>query len=413
MRSFHAPLPGEQHRITVRRTFVEVEEDELDDEDDISDVHMPWTRAQTDPVKVTVDRDLAGTFTPNSDFERAQTDPVKIDLMNKDAGSFPLPHYTSWCAGVANQAGGNPPFLPTRSPEGLPQPPAGTADQAFLLASSQLGAPYPPAAHGTAAEAPIASTTSSDASHLGFDITPMQLKALQEDPELAHVFHDIKRNRMEAALKHYQDEDLMLKISRKLCGTTPGQPPLLPFAPKPSSIVEETMRGKQAQHGSGPAPVLPNLAAPQLTPVPAGPVNRKHIEEAATPGTDAKARPGGKPEAGPPAAAPAHALDKNDQNQELQRFFTLREAVRDCRPLAAYTREGTTLLLAGGKTDGGLEADLLMYAAPDECSFNALVAQDWQKQVEKHGLRPMGPIDGSTLMSRRTPSKDVIVFREG
>ena len=37
-----------------------------------------------------------------------------------------------------------------------------------------------------------------------------QVKSLEADPELAAIFEDIKKNGMEAAMKYYQDEELML-----------------------------------------------------------------------------------------------------------------------------------------------------------------------------------------------------------
>lgn len=43
-------------------------------------------------------------------------------------------------------------------------------------------------------------------------------KALEADPELAPIFEDIKKNGMEALMKYYQDEELMLKISSKMGG---------------------------------------------------------------------------------------------------------------------------------------------------------------------------------------------------
>jgi len=45
-----------------------------------------------------------------------------------------------------------------------------------------------------------------------------KLKALDNDPELTKVFEDIKKNGLEAAMKYYQDEELMLKISQKMGG---------------------------------------------------------------------------------------------------------------------------------------------------------------------------------------------------
>jgi hypothetical protein len=82
----------------------------------------------------------------------------------------------------------------------------------------------------------------------------------------------------------------------------------------------------------------------------------------------------------------------------------------DPRMIAEWASEsvverGTPLLLAGGNTKWVLDD---LYAAQDENSFNALVARHWQKQAEKYalhdaeGLRPMRPIAGSTLMSRRS-----------
>merc|ERR1712060_845412 len=45
-----------------------------------------------------------------------------------------------------------------------------------------------------------------------------RLRQLEQDPELAFLFQDIKNNGIEAAMTHCQDEELMLKISRKLGG---------------------------------------------------------------------------------------------------------------------------------------------------------------------------------------------------
>mmetsp|Transcript_69992 Transcript_69992/g.130865 ORF Transcript_69992/g.130865 Transcript_69992/m.130865 type:complete len:272 (-) Transcript_69992:129-944(-) len=45
-----------------------------------------------------------------------------------------------------------------------------------------------------------------------------KMEALSKDPELASIFEDIKKNGMEAALKHVSDEELMLKFSQKMGG---------------------------------------------------------------------------------------------------------------------------------------------------------------------------------------------------
>lgn len=45
-----------------------------------------------------------------------------------------------------------------------------------------------------------------------------RLKGLETDPELAHIFEDIKKNGLEAAMKHCNDDELMLKFSQKMGG---------------------------------------------------------------------------------------------------------------------------------------------------------------------------------------------------
>eukprot|EP00440_Ansanella_granifera_P023184 gb/GFBE01025177.1/.p1 GENE.gb/GFBE01025177.1/~~gb/GFBE01025177.1/.p1 ORF type:complete len:268 (+),score=97.02 gb/GFBE01025177.1/:1-804(+) len=59
--------------------------------------------------------------------------------------------------------------------------------------------------------------------------TPVQerVKALEHDAELGPIFEDIKKNGMEAAMKYYQDEELMLKISQKMGGLPSELQPVL------------------------------------------------------------------------------------------------------------------------------------------------------------------------------------------
>jgi hypothetical protein len=45
-----------------------------------------------------------------------------------------------------------------------------------------------------------------------------RMKSLKEDPELKPIFEDIEKNGLEAALKHANNEELMLKISRAMGG---------------------------------------------------------------------------------------------------------------------------------------------------------------------------------------------------
>eukprot|EP00441_Pelagodinium_beii_P019736 CAMPEP_0197653592 /NCGR_PEP_ID=MMETSP1338-20131121/36306_1 /TAXON_ID=43686 ORGANISM="Pelagodinium beii, Strain RCC1491" /NCGR_SAMPLE_ID=MMETSP1338 /ASSEMBLY_ACC=CAM_ASM_000754 /LENGTH=267 /DNA_ID=CAMNT_0043228771 /DNA_START=60 /DNA_END=863 /DNA_ORIENTATION=+ len=54
-----------------------------------------------------------------------------------------------------------------------------------------------------------------------------RVKSLEHDPELAAMFEDIKKNGLEAAMKYYQDEELMLKISQKMGGLPQDLQPVL------------------------------------------------------------------------------------------------------------------------------------------------------------------------------------------
>ncbi|CAK9053843.1 Ankyrin repeat domain-containing protein 2B, partial [Durusdinium trenchii] len=59
--------------------------------------------------------------------------------------------------------------------------------------------------------------------------TPVQdrVKSLESDAELGPIFEDIKKNGVEAAMKYYQDEELMLKISQKMGGLPSELSPVL------------------------------------------------------------------------------------------------------------------------------------------------------------------------------------------
>jgi len=54
-----------------------------------------------------------------------------------------------------------------------------------------------------------------------------RVKSLEQDEELKSVFEDIKKNGLEAAMKYYQDEALMLKISQKMGGLPSDLQPVL------------------------------------------------------------------------------------------------------------------------------------------------------------------------------------------
>eukprot|EP00416_Gambierdiscus_australes_P029554 CAMPEP_0171093390 /NCGR_PEP_ID=MMETSP0766_2-20121228/39053_1 /TAXON_ID=439317 /ORGANISM="Gambierdiscus australes, Strain CAWD 149" /LENGTH=251 /DNA_ID=CAMNT_0011551831 /DNA_START=146 /DNA_END=901 /DNA_ORIENTATION=- len=57
--------------------------------------------------------------------------------------------------------------------------------------------------------------------------TQDRIKALEQDPELAPILEDIKKNGLEAAMKHYHDEELMLKFSQKMGGLPSELQPVL------------------------------------------------------------------------------------------------------------------------------------------------------------------------------------------
>lgn len=71
-----------------------------------------------------------------------------------------------------------------------------------------------------------------------------RMKALEQDAEVAHVFEDIKTNGIQAAMKYYQDEELMMKISQKMGGLPQElQPTLKKIDETPLSIHEAAKMG--------------------------------------------------------------------------------------------------------------------------------------------------------------------------
>jgi len=59
------------------------------------------------------------------------------------------------------------------------------------------------------------------------DQVQSRMKALEQDPELAPIIEDIKKNGMEGIMKHYQDEELMLKFSKAMGGVPEELKPAL------------------------------------------------------------------------------------------------------------------------------------------------------------------------------------------
>merc|ERR1712207_74670 len=54
-----------------------------------------------------------------------------------------------------------------------------------------------------------------------------RMKSLESDPEFAPMLEDIKKNGMEAIMKYYGDEELMLKFSKKMGGLPAELNPVL------------------------------------------------------------------------------------------------------------------------------------------------------------------------------------------
>lgn len=74
--------------------------------------------------------------------------------------------------------------------------------------------------------------------------TTERMKALEHDPELSAIFEDIKKNGMEAIMKHSQDEELMLKFSKKMGGLPSElQPKLKQLDESPMTLHEAAKMG--------------------------------------------------------------------------------------------------------------------------------------------------------------------------
>lgn len=90
-------------------------------------------------------------------------------------------------------------------------------------------------------------------------LTHEQLQLLEQDPELAVVFQDIKRNGPSAALRAFQDEELMMKISKKIQSTNsevkqPGKAFAFQQGNMPQSADAKAVGGAAVHCGPGGAP---------------------------------------------------------------------------------------------------------------------------------------------------------------
>eukprot|EP00408_Alexandrium_pacificum_P021558 CAMPEP_0171199458 /NCGR_PEP_ID=MMETSP0790-20130122/23475_1 /TAXON_ID=2925 /ORGANISM="Alexandrium catenella, Strain OF101" /LENGTH=267 /DNA_ID=CAMNT_0011664807 /DNA_START=59 /DNA_END=862 /DNA_ORIENTATION=+ len=78
----------------------------------------------------------------------------------------------------------------------------------------------------------------------GDAVVQERIKALEKDPELAPILEDIKKNGLEAAMKIYQDEELMLKFSRRMGGMPEElQPTLKKLDETPLTLHEAAKNG--------------------------------------------------------------------------------------------------------------------------------------------------------------------------
>ena len=74
-----------------------------------------------------------------------------------------------------------------------------------------------------------------------------KFNALEKNPDLAHIFEDIKRGGNPAAMQHYHNEPLMLKISRAMGGVPDEVKTVLQdIQNKPITLQEACFRGAGA-----------------------------------------------------------------------------------------------------------------------------------------------------------------------
>jgi len=73
---------------------------------------------------------------------------------------------------------------------------------------------------------------------------PMQvrMKSLEQDPEMAPMLEDLKKNGMEAMMKYLQDEELMLKFSQKMGGLPQELKPVMKKIDESSLTLQEAAK---------------------------------------------------------------------------------------------------------------------------------------------------------------------------
>ncbi|CAE7347663.1 AKR2A [Symbiodinium natans] len=78
----------------------------------------------------------------------------------------------------------------------------------------------------------------------GDEVVTNKFNALEKNPELAAIFEDIKRGGNQAAMQHYHNEPLMLKISRAMGGVPDEVKTVIQdIQSKPITLQEACLRG--------------------------------------------------------------------------------------------------------------------------------------------------------------------------
>jgi len=78
----------------------------------------------------------------------------------------------------------------------------------------------------------------------GDEVVTGKFSALEKSPELAHIFEDVKRGGNQAAMQHYHNEPLMLKISRAMGGVPEEVKVVLQdIQQKPITLQEACLKG--------------------------------------------------------------------------------------------------------------------------------------------------------------------------
>ncbi|CAE8592075.1 unnamed protein product [Polarella glacialis] len=78
----------------------------------------------------------------------------------------------------------------------------------------------------------------------GEELVSNKFSALEKNPEFAHIFEDIKRGGNQAAMQHYHNEPLMLKISRAMGGIPEEVKSVLAdIQNKPITLQEACLKG--------------------------------------------------------------------------------------------------------------------------------------------------------------------------